>query len=75
MEEVNDIEEIYRSIPHTIPDPFTPIPVHRQYAGNSRWTKLMNTISLAHEIVRLDDTDSERYVWAKNILNKLSLSK
>ena len=72
MEEVNDIEEIYRSIPHALPDPFKPIPVHRQYAGNSRWTKLMNTISLAREIVRLNDTDSERHIWATDILNKLN---
>ena len=70
--EVNDIEEIYRSVPDVLPDFCEPIPVHRQFAGNSRWVKVMNTISLAREIVRTNNQDSERYILAQEILNRVT---
>tara|TARA_Y100000746_G_C15272233_1_gene354086 strand:+ start:49 stop:267 length:219 start_codon:yes stop_codon:yes gene_type:complete len=71
--EVNDIEEIYRSIPNVLSDFCEPIPVHRQLAGNSRWVKVMNTISLAREIVRTNNPESERYIWAREILDRLNV--
>lgn len=73
--EVNDIEELYRSIPNVIPNPHEPIPIHRQFAGDSRWVKLMNTISLAREIVRTENSDNERYMWARRILDGLITKK
>jgi len=68
--EVNDLEEIYRSIP-TFPEAFEPTPLHRQHAGYSKWVDVMNKISLAREIIRQNNKETERYIWAKNILSRI----
>lgn len=72
---IDELENIYRSISTDIPDETEPIPIHRQVAGNSIWTKIVNTISLARRIINTNENkESERYIWAKTILDRLDQS-
>ena len=69
---LEELECIYRSIPTDIPDDEEPIPIHRQVAGNSIWTKIVNTMSLARQIIHTEkNKESQRYIWAKTILDRL----
>ena len=74
MNEINidELDTIYRSIPKVITEETEPIPVHRQIAGHSKWVQIVNTISLAREIIKKHkNKESERYIWAQTILDRL----
>lgn len=53
------------------PESDIPLPVHRQVAGMNTWSKIFNLISLARAIKRNDPPDSERYEWAKMVLEEV----